>query len=76
MFFPIVFDPTKETLLNPVSRIAHLKITWMFLQGFAVLTGSHTFSRLVQTAAEGVYTCEITASEIYMGKRQAKRQEK
>lgn len=55
VFYPIVFDPTKETLVNQVSRVAHLKLTWMFLQGFALLTHSHTFSRLVQTTAEDVF---------------------
>lgn len=55
MFFLIVFHPTKETLLNQVPRLAHLKLTRIFLQGFALLTHSHTFSGLVQTTAEDVF---------------------
>lgn len=56
VFFPVVFDPTKETLLNQVSRVAHLKLTWMFLKGFALLTRSHTFTRLVQTTPVMYFT--------------------
>lgn len=55
VFFPTVFDPTKETLPNQVSRVVHLKLTWIFLQGFALLTHSQAPSRLVQTTAEDVF---------------------
>lgn len=55
VFFPVVFDLTTKTLVNKVSRVAHLKLTWIFLQGFALLTHSHTFSRLVQTTAQDVF---------------------
>lgn len=55
VFFLIAFDSTKESVLPEVSKAVHLKLTWVFLHSFALLTRSHVFSRLIQTAEEDFY---------------------
>lgn len=74
--FPIVFDPTKETLLPQVSKVLHLKFTRVFLHGFALLTCSHVFSRLTQTTAEDVYIHVKSLQQKHIPRRKARQKDK
>lgn len=76
-FFPRVFDSIKETFLSQVSKVVHLKLTWIFLHGFALLTCIHVFSRHPNYSRGCLDTYEITATETNsMEKNKAKSKQK